>query len=289
VNYIIITTAFNEENHIKRTLHSVIKQTILPKEWIIINDGSNDGTENIISDYSQTNKWIKLYSFPKESVPFGEHVHANFYKGYKKITISNWDVIVKLDADLEIDRSDFFEFQFNKMTKMPELGICSGITYTTYTGEKVLTKNRPYWRTGGAMKVYRRTCFEQIGGIKPIYGWDGLDEYLAMYNGWKTRTFYELHVNHLGKQRSVSRARSKTLMMNGGKSYYQRGYPFEFIFFKSCIYFLKRPPNAFYFLKGFLNACFTKEKRYVTKKEKRYIRKVQYNRLLDMLFSIQKL
>ena len=58
--YIIITSAYNEEQHIEQTIKSVIKQTILPAEWIIVNDGSTDKTESIIKDYANKYKFIRL-------------------------------------------------------------------------------------------------------------------------------------------------------------------------------------------------------------------------------------
>lgn len=281
MKYIIITPAFNEEEHIDRTLQSVIKQTVLPEEWIIVDDGSTDKTAEIVNKYTQDYNWIKLYSYKKEAVPFGEHVYVNFYKGFSRISNDTWDVIVKLDADLDIDREDFFEFQLNKMVEWPQLGICSGLTYSTYTGEKKLTKGRPYWRTGGAMKVYRRECFEQMGGIKPIYGWDGLDEYQAMYRGWKTRTFFNLHVNHLGKKRALSREKEIKLAEAKGKSLYQRGYPFEFVLMKGLNYLRKSFKHSKAFYRGYFGSKKSAITPVVSKNEMSYFRKLQYLRVLD--------
>ena len=281
MNYIIITPAFNEENHIERTLQSVIKQTTLPNEWIIVDDGSTDQTAEIVKKYTKKHNWIKLFTFEKESVPFGEHVYANFYKGYSNITCYSWDVIVKLDADLDIDRADFFEYQLNKMKEYPELGICSGITYSEVNSQKVLTKGRPYWRTGGAMKVYRRECFEQIGGIAPIYGWDGLDEYKAMFHGWKTKTFFDLHVNHLGKKRALNREKEIEMAEAKGVSLYKRGYPIEFILLKSLSYLKKSKKHFIKFVNGYFKSKKRGYKQLVSKKEKKFFRKLHYQRMMD--------
>lgn len=281
MNYIIITPAFNEEEHIERTLKSVIKQTVLPLEWIIVDDGSTDKTVQIVKKYTHQHKWIKLFSFDKVPVPFGEHVYANFYKGFGKITKDNWHVIVKLDADLDIDREDFFEFQMKKMEAWSGLGICSGITYSNHTGEKIFTQGRHYWRTGGAMKFYRRECFEQIDGIKPIYGWDGLDEYQAMYQGWKTRTFFELPVNHLGKKRALTREKEITLAQAKGKSLYQRGYPVEFVVLKGLTFLKKSTAHTKAFFQGYFHSKKNGVKRVVSKNEISYFRKLQYLRVLD--------
>ena len=281
MKYIIITPAFNEENNIERTIRSVIKQTILPIEWIIVNDGSTDETANVVMKYCIEYPWIRLYSFPNSAVKFGEHVHKNFYRGYDEISCKNWRYIVKLDADLDIDRKDFFEFQLQKMNQNSLLGICSGITYSEVNGKKVFTKGRHYWRTGGAMKVYRRECFEMIGGIKPIFGWDGLDEYQAMYHGWKTRTFYELPVNHLGKKRAVKRDKQILLARHKGTSLYQRGYPFEFVIIKGLAYLKKSISHTLNFYSGYFLSKKKGIPRVVTKDEVRFFRKLQYLRIVD--------
>lgn len=281
MNYIIITPACNEEEFIERTLKSVIKQTLIPIEWIIVDDGSTDQTAQIVTRYANQYSWIKLYSFEKVPVPFGEHVYANFYKGYEMISQNDWQVIVKLDADLDIDREDFFEFQIKKMKEWPQLGICSGITYSMVNGVKKFSKGRHYWRTGGAMKVYSRECFEQIGGIKPIYGWDGLDEYQAMYHGWKTRTFFELPVNHLGKKRALHREKELQLAEAKGKSLYQRGYPFEFVILKGIKFLRMSKGHTKAFFKGYINSKINGVKQLVSKNEKSYFRKLQYLRVID--------
>lgn len=290
MKYLVITTAFNEENHIDFTLKSVVKQSILPTEWIIVNDGSTDKTKSIIEKYTVKYPWIKILNQENKKVEFGTHAVLNFYIGFKVRTKNDYDFIVKLDADLDIDRSDFFEYQFKQFKKFPSLGISSGITYYINNGRKVLNMNRAYWRTGGAMKVYRRICFEQIKGLEPIYGWDGLDEYRAMYNGWKTRTFFCLHVNHLGKQRSNERENQVYLAQKKGKSLYQRGYPIEFIILKIFQYvYSKGLKWGFSFAFGYFRAFKKKEKIFVTKDEIFFIRKLQYLRLIDKITSKQLL
>lgn len=285
MKFIIISSAFNEALHIRKTLDSITKQTILPNQWIIVDDGSTDGTSEIVKEYASKYGWINLVTCEKEPVEFGTHAVVNFYKGLRFCTISDWQFVMKLDADLDIDKIDFFEYQLNQFIENKTLGICSGITYSIINGEKVFTKGRPYWRTGGAMKFYRRECLEQMGGLSPIYGWDGLDEYKAMFHGWKTRTFFNLPVNHLGKKRANNRNQNKLFFEKRGKSFYQRGYPIEFIFLKTLSYFVKSPTKSIYFLKGFLNALFNKEKTFVTPEEKKFIRKIQYVRIADSLTS----
>ena len=48
LKYVLITSARNEEAYIEKTIKSVISQTILPKKWVMVSDGSTDRTEEII-------------------------------------------------------------------------------------------------------------------------------------------------------------------------------------------------------------------------------------------------
>ncbi|MCD4704624.1 glycosyltransferase family 2 protein [bacterium] len=281
--YIIITSAYNEEQHIEQTIKSVIKQTILPAEWIIVNDGSTDKTESIIKKYANKYEFIKLLNKKNDYLEFGSHVAVNFNIGLNNLSVKDWEYIAQLDADISIDRSDFYEFQINEFKKNKNLGSTSGITYTIKNGVKKLNTKRPYWRTGGATKFYRRKCFEDIEGIEPIFAWDGLDVYKAMFHDWKTRTLYELEVHHLGVSRINERHQTKEKVKLIGKSLYQRGYPIEFVLFKSISFLKKSFTHQRAFLKGYYSAKKNKEKQYITIDEKKFIRKVQYLRIFDRL------
>jgi glycosyltransferase involved in cell wall biosynthesis len=287
-DFVIITSAYNEEHNIIKSLKSVVRQTILPKEWIIINDGSTDSTETIISRFTKDYAWIKLVTKVKEEVDFGAHAVVNFYLGIEHLTIKNYDFIIQLDADISIDRSDYFEYQLNHFNSDPKLGISSGITYSVDEGIKTLTK-RKYWRTGGATKMYRIQCLSDIEGLKPIFSWDGLDVYQAMYRGWKSRTFFELHVNHLGKSRMKDRNRQLSQIRIKGRTMYQRGYPLEFIILKFIKYFIHNHHNAMGFLKGYTSAKRSNIPRLVSADEKKFIRKVQYLRIIDLFVKKQLL
>lgn len=54
IKYVIISPVRNEEKYIEKTIQSVINQTVKPAEWIIVDDGSTDGTsEAIEKDYPE--------------------------------------------------------------------------------------------------------------------------------------------------------------------------------------------------------------------------------------------
>lgn len=281
--YVIISSAFNEEDVIDHTIDSITKQTILPLQWIIVDDGSTDQTYEKVVKRVAGFHWIKVLSKANSNCQFGEHVAINFNYGMSFLDVTEYDFIVKLDMDLAIDRDDYFEFQIVQMGKYPELGISSGITYFLNNGQKLMVMH-PYWRTTGAIKFYRHKCFEDIGGIASIYGWDGLDDLKARYHGWQTRTFYELEVNHLKKHRDLSRKTRTQTHINNSKSYYNRGYSFFFISLKTIVLIKKSGfRNACAFFLEFLRCSFAKEPKWVSKDEQRFIRQFQLKRLFNKI------
>jgi len=276
--YIIITPAYNEGEFIRKTIDSVIKQSVLPLEWIIVDDSSTDNTSLVINSYTTNYPWIKYVKKDKSTAEFGANVVEVFYFGKNFITNYNYNFIVKLDADIDLIRSDYFEYQINKFHQIKALGICTGITYYINNGKEILV-DHPDWRTTGALKMYRKECFEEIEGIAPIFGWDGLDEYKAMYRGWQTRTFRNLKVLHLKKFVSFARESTPEYYSKKGLSFYQRGYPPEFIILKSILYFLKlKTKYGLNLLNGYFTARKMKVKQYVNEEEKKFIRIFQIKR-----------
>ena len=61
----IIIPVFNVENFVNETLLSVKNQISQPDEVIVINDGSTDGSSNIINNFSTLQGW-KVIQTPNQ-------------------------------------------------------------------------------------------------------------------------------------------------------------------------------------------------------------------------------
>lgn len=195
MKYVIITPAHNEEAYIRFTLDSVVAQTVKPNQWIIVDDGSTDGMAKIIRDYVDRYSWIKQVTLPVEgSRQRGARVMRVFYEGYKLLDV-DYEVIVKLDGDLSFG-SDYFERLLGKFAEDSRLGITGGGCYSP-VGDHWRLERVPADHVWGPTKVYRKACFDDIGGLPLVNGWDGIDEWRAQMKGWKTRSFNELIVHHL--------------------------------------------------------------------------------------------
>jgi glycosyltransferase involved in cell wall biosynthesis len=193
--YAVISPVKDEAAFIEQTIGSMIAQTIRPAIWVIVNDGSQDTTEAIVRKYAQEHTWIKLVNRQQEPGvrKRGKGVVEAFYAGYNTLT-QPYDFIVKLDGDVTFG-PDYFETLSNQFSADPQLGIAGGGLYERPDGKTwILYTVKDHVR--GCTKVYRRECFEAIGGLVASMGWDGVDEWQALAKGWKVESFLELKIYH---------------------------------------------------------------------------------------------
>ena len=195
LTYVLITPARNEAAFIEKTIRSVIGQTVLPLKWIIVNDGSTDATDDIVRSYLPHNPWMELIQKPKrQQRHFAGKVHA-FNAGYERVHALPFDIIGNLDADISFDQ-DHFEFLLERFAQMPDLGV-AGTPFREGDSQYNYHFSRKE-HVSGACQLFRRTCFEQIGGYIPLQsgGVDLAAVVIARMKGWKTVTFDEKFCIH---------------------------------------------------------------------------------------------
>jgi glycosyltransferase involved in cell wall biosynthesis len=253
--YVIITPVRDEEEYIGATIESVSKQSVRPIEWVIVDDGSTDRTGEIIDQYSAQLPWIRaVHRANRGFRKSGGGVVETFYDGYRALRSDDWDFIVKLDGDLTFT-TGYFQECFAHFDREPQLGIGGGEIYHSVDGELKLEAN-PRFHVRGATKIYRRACWEAIGGLWVAPGWDTIDEAKANMLGWATRSFKELRLLHhriTGSADGFVKDRVKH-----GVACYVSGYHPLFVL-ASCLRRLVRKPYIvgsfavfFGFLKGYL-------------------------------------
>jgi biofilm PGA synthesis N-glycosyltransferase PgaC len=225
--YVVITPIRNEAEFIEKTIHSMIQQTIKPAEWIIVNDGSTDETGDIVAKYAAEHPWIKLVN--REDRGFrqrGKGVVEAFYAGRDKLTCQEYEFIVKLDGDLSFEPT-YFESLLGEFTADLKLGIAGGGVYErSDEGKWVLRTVKDHVR--GPTKVYRRACFEAIGGLMPVMGWDGIDEWKALVLGWQVRSFIEFKVFHY-RYTGLATGRLRSQVEEAHGAYYMGYHPLYMI------------------------------------------------------------
>jgi biofilm PGA synthesis N-glycosyltransferase PgaC len=229
--YVIVSPVRNEERNLEATIGSVAQQTMLPVRWVIVDDGSTDRTSKILEQAARAHPWVSTVHRPDRGYREpGGGVVAAFYDGYDQLQSADWQFLVKLDGDLLLP-ADYFEKCLEEFRQYPKLGIGGGALYHIENGARVIESN-PRFHVRGATKIYRRECWEAIGGLHKAPGWDTLDEAKAQMLGWSTWTFSEprgLHLRPTGAADGPWRDAVKN-----GRANYVSGYHPAFMVLK-CI------------------------------------------------------
>jgi poly-beta-1,6-N-acetyl-D-glucosamine synthase len=278
--YVIVTPARNEIQFLELTLKSVVSQTILPLRWVIVSDGSTDGTDELVQKYAADYPWIELVRMPeRKERHFAGKVQA-FNAGYARIEKLNFHVLASLDADVSFE-ANYFSFLLEKLAADPELGLV-GTPFKETSNQVYDYRFVNIEHVSGACQVFRRECFEQIGGYQPIKG-GGID-YVAVLTarmkGWKTQTFTEmvcLHHREMGTaQQHLLSARFKY----GIKDYNFGNHP-VWEFFR-IVYQMTKPPLAIggiALAAGYIWASMIRHNRPVSKELVAFSRREQMQRL----------
>jgi biofilm PGA synthesis N-glycosyltransferase PgaC len=256
---LIISPVRNEADHIELVAAAVQRQTRPPDVWLVVDDGSDDRTPQLLLELSARIPFMTAMSTPVGHTRDSGDRHAAaaapraFNWALGSVDRREFSHIGKLDGDIELPPR-YFEQLLAEFEREPRLGIGGGVLVEQVAGE---------WRTmraaghhvRGALKLYRRECFEAIGGIPECLGWDGLDQSYARMKGYVTRSFDHIVARHhraVGTADGTLRGR-----VRGGETHYVLGFSFPWVMIKALRYCAARPRlvSGAAFLYGYLRAA----------------------------------
>lgn len=281
-DYVLVTPVRDEEATIGRTIASVIVQTVRPREWIIVSDGSTDRTDEIVRAAAAQHSWIRLLPLtPRPGRSFAAVV-LNTEKGIRHLECGDYAYIGLLDSDVEF-QADYFEEMIRRFHAEPALGLAGGVVIDVGLPRDRFPRNQI--DVPGAVQFYRRECFEAIGGMVPVPegGWDGLTCAMARMKGYRTRLFTDLIVDHL-KPRNVSEGGVVRRKWQMGVRDYVLGYHplFELV---KCVSRLREPPlviGAAAWWVGYVSSALSRRPRMIAPQLVAHIRHEQMERIRSM-------
>ena len=282
--YVLISPVRNEARYIELTIKSVVAQRVRPARWVIVSDGSTDGTDEIVRRYAANHSWIEFVRLPDRSERnFSGKVHA-FNAGYARVRDLDYEVIGSLDADISFD-PDYLGFLLEKLSGNPRLGVV-GTPFMENAAVAYDYRFVSVEHVSGACQVFRRQCFEEIGGYMPVRG-GGID-YIAVVTarmkGWKTRTFREIVCAHHRAIGSAQNGAVAARFRNGMKDYAVGNHP-AWELARSCYQMLRRPVvvGGVVLLSGYMWALIRRTERPVSKEFVAFTRKDQMRRLTNFV------
>ena len=229
--YVLITPVRNEENCIENTIQSVLCQTHLPSQWVIVDDGSTDKTVDIIRKYEKMYPFLSVVSVENENGSNFASKAMALKAGYEKLTVKDYDFIGNLDGDVTFDENYFLQLieQFQTHEK---LGIAGGVIVELINGRFIMQKINEN-SVAGAVQLFRRKCFDNIDGYIPIKtgGIDAAAEIMAKMSGWDVLTFKDLLVHHHRPVGFTGKSAFKARFSQGIKDYCLGYHPLFYLVF----------------------------------------------------------
>lgn len=284
LSYVLITPAHNEEKSIEKTIQSVLTQETMPAKWVIVNDGSSDRTEQIVRGYAKGKEWIILISMPEHMErQFAAKVHA-FNVGYESLRDIQYNIVGCLDADISFGK-DYFAYLLEKFEKNPRLGV-AGTDYIEGSFHSSRDSYINHRHVNGGCQLFRRECFEEIGGYIPIEegGIDWVAVTTARMKGWETRSFQDRTFTHHCAIGRTYGNRLSAWFNYGKKDYFLGGHPgWEIL--RGFYQMTKKPyvVGGMLLISGYFWRWATRMQKPVSKELVEFYRQEQMQRLWQMI------
>ncbi|OGC02729.1 hypothetical protein A2V82_09395 [candidate division KSB1 bacterium RBG_16_48_16] len=280
LRYVLITPARNEAKYIAKTLNAVASQTILPEKWIIVSDNSDDGTDEIVKQFAMSHAFITLLRSEDGAARNFSAKVAAFNLALPLLENIDYDFIGIVDADISFEPG-YYENILNKFRSNPKLGVAGGIRYDYCDGSfhKVICSSNS---VGGPFQLFRRECFEQVGGFAPIDlgGEDAVAEIKARMYGWQVQSFEEFIVYHHKCTGSMMGSFFQSFFKQGQREYLI-GYHPLFEIFRRILHLAEKPYvlGSLIMLLGYFRAYFSRHKPLVDQNVIQFLKEEQLGRL----------
>jgi biofilm PGA synthesis N-glycosyltransferase PgaC len=273
LTYAVITPARNEAANLPRLSAALEAQTLRPMAWIVVDNGSTDGTADVARSVG-----AGVETAAGEQVATRGGPVARAFMAGLAVLDGAADVVVKVDADVTFD-PDYFECLLAEFAADPQLGIASGTCYELEEGAW-----RPRHVTGGrvrgATRAYRRACLDDVLPLEDRPGWDGIDELRAGSRGWRTTSFTHLRFLHHRVVGERDASRRANLFLTGRSTYYT-GYRPSYLILRA-LFKARREPDALAMIAGYLTAAIRREPRCEDEGVRAYLRREQSLRRLPL-------
>ena len=293
MKFLIIIPTHNEEKNILFCLESLKKQTFRDYKIVVVNDGSTDQTQNIVNEFAAAHPDFEIKNLEKSEHQPGAKVVRTFKKGLEMVDLKDFDIICKFDADI-IFPENYLKKIHDVYEKNPKAGMVSGIVKIKksvfenklafdfrdekkqWVFENISSKNH----VRGPIKSYRKECFRDMNGLRPVLGWDNIDVMLAKKHGWEVITIKDLWVKHL---RPTAYKYKNQKAEKLGEYFYNIGLSLPLAVISSGKSSLKNRSIAEFLLtmKSFL---IQKGERNLSKEEIKYIRNLRWSQIFKKNF-----
>jgi len=282
-----MTAAYNEGGQIEKTLQSVAAQTVTPKRWVIVSDGSTDETDAIVQNFQERCHFIRFLRVERSPGHSFRSKVVALHRASKLLDDISFSFIGNVDADVTVSPS-YFQDLLERFRDNPKLGLAGGSVCEEMDGEFQPRRINRSYAVAHAAQLVRRECYDAIGGYQVLeYGGEDWHARIsAQMTGWQINAFPDLpiyHHRHTGTGTNPFRTNFRL-----GRLDYSFGSDPIFELMKCSLQFKSRPVviGGLVRLLGFMWSCVQREKRPVSEEFISFLRAEQSARITAGLHRI---
>lgn len=276
MNYAVLTPVRDEAEELPRLAESLAAQTLPPALWVLIENGSSDGTLAVARRLEAEHDWIRVIVAPpgpprQRGAPVVRALHA----GLDGLG-GRHDLVAKVDADVSLP-ARYFERLLHAFAADPSLGMASGECWEVVEGS---WSHRPVTdsHVWGAARAYRWECLQDVLPLDERMGWDGIDQIRAATRGWEVARVPDLTFRHHRQEGARDASRRRVWAAQGSAAHYM-GYRFSYVLLRT-LHRARREPAAAVILPAYLAARLRREPRCPDAEVRRLLRRRQRARHL---------
>ena len=213
----VVMAVFNGERYLREAIDSIVSQTFADWEFIIVDDGSSDGTAGILAGYANRDARFKVLTQGNQGLIASLNTASAVARGR---------YIARFDAD-DISVASRLERQVAFLNENPDVAVVGGqIEMITADGFVLLTTKEPLRPEDIAVALPERNCMThtvimmrtgrllELGGYRKAFvNAEDYDLWLRMLDRWPLANLPETlgQVRRHGNQVSVLGAKNMGL------------------------------------------------------------------------------
>ncbi len=287
-NYVLCTPVHNERGLLPGLVETVRRQTVRPLLWFIVDDHSSDGSREWLEQLAKELDWLVVSSAPEDAQEYlGGHIARikswGLEQAVERVASRGeaFEFCGILDADVLLP-DDHYERLLDRFASDPSLGVASSVLRVPGAArvERWQRSDRPR----GPTQLFRRSCWEAIGGLPRFQGYDAVANLKAKNRGFATLLVTDLEATHR-RETSTREGHARGFERRGRYAYFLHLNPL-LVLGRSAAYSLDAPHlKGLSFLTGWGRAALARSPRCDDPEVKEHYRRERVREVMRALFG----